>query len=239
MSTLGSTSPGTPVPTTVGWQREGMNGLVLLASGILTFGAGVYKDLALGTPAEKLLFAFSAFALLLTILCGVMCAFWLNRYANLRENEGAQRQPPAADPATVKPLDARAMPAEMQTARRRYSRFYYTTLSAFCASMVLITLLLLVGISSKNSSSSKDKKECQPCLVTVQPTAAPLRYNITLSARHTSRNGTQVQHTFLLDQSTGRVWQMFCRKGSPEDEVEFRRIEVDGVQDSNGASAPH
>ncbi len=238
MSTLGSTSAGTPVPTTMGWEREGMNGLVVLASGILTFGAGFYKDLALDTRGEKFFFACSACTLLLTILCGVMCVFWLNRYANLRENEGAQQQPPATDPATAKPRGARAMPAEMQTARKWYYRLYYSTLSTFCASMFFITVLLLAGISS-TGSSSKDKKDCQPCSVTVQAAAAPPRYNITVSAQHTGRHGVQVQHTFLLDQSTGHVWQMFCRKGSQEEEVEFRRIEVEGVQDSRGVPTPH
>jgi uncharacterized iron-regulated membrane protein len=217
----------------MGWLREGMNGLVVLASGILTFGAGFYKDLALSTRGEKALFACSACALLLTILCGVMCAFWLNRYVNLRENDGDRQRPPAADPATAKPLDARVMPAGMQTARRWYYGLYYGTLSAFCASMIFITLLLLVGICS-TSSSSKDKKDCQPCAVTVQTNAAPLRYNITISARHIGRHGTQVQHTFLLDQSTGRVWQMFCRKGGGE--VEFRKIGVEGVVDSKDVS---
>ncbi len=228
-----STPSVASIPTTMGWLREGMNGLVVLASGILTFGAGLYKDLALGTLAQKVLFACSAFALLLTILCGVMCAFWLNRYVNLRENESAQKGPPADHLATGQHIDAPAMPAATQLARRRYYLFYYGTLTAFCVSMLLITVFLLVGVFS-TSSSSTGKKDCQPCAVTVQPAATQLRYSITKSARHIGSHGTQVEHTFLLDQSTGQVWEMFCRKNGRE--VEFRKIEVEGVQDSTDIS---
>ncbi len=236
MASPGSTPPVTAIPATMGWLREGMNGLVVLASGILTFGAGLYKDFALDTFVQRILFACSASALLLTILCGVFCAFWLNRYVNLRENEGAQQQLPADDSLTGQHLDTGVMPAGMRSARARYYFFYYSTLVAFCASMIFVTILLLAGVFSTNSAS-KVKKDCQPCSLAVQPTPGPLGYSISISAPHIGAHGTRVQHTFLLDQSTGRVWQMFCREGRKE--VEFRKIEVEGVQDSRDASVRH
>jgi hypothetical protein len=87
------------------------------------------------------------------------------------------------------------------------------------------------------SPTSKDKKNCQPCSVVVQSAATSPRYSITISARHVGRRRNQVQHTFLLDQSNGRIWEMFCRKGSQE--VEFRRIQVEGMQDSTDAPVVH
>jgi hypothetical protein len=218
----------------MGWLREGMNGLVVLASGILTFGAGLYKDLALGATAQKIFFVLSAVALLATILCGVFCSFWLNRYANLRENDRPPQQLPADRSAAIEPAETRQMPAPMRSAQKWYYRFYYSTLSTFCASMLLITTFLLVGVFTA-SASSKDKAGVQPCSVTVQPAPPSLGYSVAMSARHIGPRGAQVQHTFLLDQSTGKVWQMACHKGGQE--VEFRRIHVEGLQDLKDVAA--
>jgi hypothetical protein len=227
MSNSGNPGQGLAIPTTMGWLREGMNGLVVLASGILTFSAGFYKDLTLSTFPQKMLFAFSAIALLVTIVCGILCAFWLNRYVNLRENESPQQAVPA-ESARGKDPQAREMPLEMQNAKRWYYFYYYATLVAFCLGMALITGLVLVGISSATSSARKD---CQPSSLTVQSTATPLRYSFGTSAQHAGFRGRIIQHTFLLDQYTGQVWQMFCRKDGQQ--VEFRKIDVEGIPNPN------
>jgi hypothetical protein len=233
MADSGSSPPVASIPTTMGWLREAMNGLVVLASGILTFGAGLYKDLALGTIAQKVFFVSSALALLATILCGVFCTFWLNRYTNLREVDSASRQP-ATDQSRTEHPEVREMPAPMRRAQKWYHRFYYSTLFTFCASMFLITTFLLIGVSSA-SALSTDKKDCQACSVTVQPTATmQSRYTIVKSAPHGGPRGAQVQHTFLLDQSTGTVWQMFCVQGG--EEVEFRKIQVQDVRELKGGT---
>lgn len=50
------------------------------------------------------------------------------------------------------------------------------------------------------------------------------RYAVTYSAVHQTNHGREA-HTFLVDETTGNLWQMRC---TPDDSVEFKGIQRDG-----------
>jgi hypothetical protein len=54
----------------------------------------------------------------------------------------------------------------------------------------------------------------------------PDHFIITKSAKVIGRGGRVHYHTFLLDNSTGETWEMFC---APNGTVEFRKIAVEGL----------
>jgi len=54
------------------------------------------------------------------------------------------------------------------------------------------------------------------------------RFAIVADPAHIGPNGKKHSHTFLLDQKSGSVWDVFCRRDGT---VEFRRVSVDGIFD--------
>jgi hypothetical protein len=83
-----------------------------------------------------------------------------------------------------------------------------------CIAAVLTLVFLPAAILTFKDDAKKLECPCgctTVCQGTNQISIAPDRFAIVYSAAHPGRGG-QVQHTFLLDQQTGNLWQMVCRK---------------------------
>lgn len=79
----------------------------------------------------------------------------------------------------------------------------------------IAALLAIVFLPAAILNFHDDAKPPAPCCSACpqpQPQPAADRYAIVLSAIHPGRGGV-MQHTFLLDKQTGRIWQMVCQKG--------------------------
>jgi hypothetical protein len=78
--------------------------------------------------------------------------------------------------------------------------------------------LFLAGVLLLWSRHVPAKVDAGPAVVT--PAEAPLRYAIALSAIHMTNHGREA-HTFLINQSDGKVWQMVC---SPDGTIAFNEV---------------
>src|SRR5439155_3369642 len=93
---------------------------------------------------------------------------------------------------------------------------YYGLRLTFLGGMSsLACLLLAVALMGNGQASPKQGT-----------TDKELHYAIVPSGEHVPRSGKLHEHTFLLNEKTGQVWQMVCLPGH---ELRFRKTEVEGL----------
>jgi hypothetical protein len=188
---------------------QGVNWLVGL-SGAAIGGALLKFDWLLALhPAAKVLFLVASSLFFGSILCGVYYVFQL--FA-VRRNQGNLGQIKSQWPADEKAVNAATSDLNRVTGRAR--TFQDLTILAFLGASV--TSILALGVA----------------LFSPRPTSEPPQSKYLLSTFEVRLRGTPLHtHTFLLNQQTGEIWEMLCRKGGT---VEFRRVRktaYDGSQE--------
>lgn len=79
--------------------------------------------------------------------------------------------------------------------------------------------LLALGLWWKCGQSKADP------VAVVTPAPAAARYAVAYSAVHQTNHGREA-HTFLVEETTGNLWQMRC---TPDESVEFKGVQRDGA----------
>ena len=156
---------------------------------------------------------------MINVAAGAAYIGWINRLRRVKERLGEIQGELSAlsrtgDPQAVQLLTAeedrlrreqKEAPAEMQS-------WYLVLIGSWCVAAIMIGLLFWMAIVWPQKKTEE--------IVKAQ-VSDPLRYTITQSAVHRTKEGKQA-HTFLLNQQTGDMWQMIC---DPHGTVTaFRRV---------------
>jgi hypothetical protein len=161
------------------------------------------------------------FAFAVSIFSGVIYLPWLNLIARADERiSEIEMLLPAATGAKVTELEAEKLDRQSQRKAAVDRLPLLKMIHNVAFAVALLTLCLgVVGVFFYKAEPAKLAQETN-------------RYVMTQSAVHRTNHGMEA-HTFLLDQVTGTIWQMFCQKG---DQVQFREIQR---TDANGVVQKH
>jgi hypothetical protein len=188
----------------IGQARQGANWLVGL-SGAAVGGALAKLDWVLKFPTwGKLGFLVGALFFMLSILGGVFYAFQLfsTKLAKRKLDEEKVKQPRVQ-------ADLDAATKRLKEANDKVSRFHYLTMGTF-AFACFSTVVCLGSVLFHHPPPPPPK----PAAV------APNAYTLTTVPVHIGGRLSH-SHTFLLNQQTGKIWEMTCHKGK---QVEFQRV---------------
>lgn len=194
-------------------------------SGAAVGGAFLNFDKVSASPWwVRLVFFLAVAAFSVAVYYGVHYIFYLNEVANQTERATliAKALQGASDEQKQK-LDAQAAQANeaIDEAWENVGDAHDYSIPAFGVGMALSVLLLgfamLAGPLPKPGEAGTQNFISVPRDAASSATPA---FEITQSAVHATGHGREA-HTFLLNQQSGDVWQMICRK---PDEVEFRRV---------------
>jgi hypothetical protein len=194
---------------------QGTNWLVGL-SGAAVGGALAKLDWVLKFPKwGKIGFLVASLCFMFSILVGVFYAFQLFAL-KLRKQKLEEEK---AKPSPVQ-ADIDAAKQRLDQANEKVAQFHYLTMAAF-ALACLATVACLGVVLFQPAAATKPLK----------PESAPIIKNAYALTNLPVHVGGQLSHshTFLLNQQTGAVWQMTCRKGSL---VEFHRVLRTGLNGS-------
>jgi hypothetical protein len=89
---------------------------------------------------------------------------------------------------------------EQKDATKEMPSWYLFFTVPFYAGVLIAVGVLCAGVVLPHRAADDAK---------TRPVAEPLRFAITQSAVHPTKNGREA-HTFLLNQQTGELWQMIC-----------------------------
>jgi len=174
----------------------------------------------------KYLITFLVLLLVLNIGAGAIYLLWINRVRRIKERlkEIQEELLPVAikrNPRATQTLagEKYSLRRELKDAPKEMQSWYWLLVGSWVAAAFIAALILVVAIWSPRKTAEDNK---------VPFVSEPLRFTITQSAIHNTKNGRQA-HTFLLNQQTGEMWQMICdRHGTV---TAFQRV---GRLDLNG-----
>lgn len=219
--------PNTEATNTFSIYREGAKWLVSLA-GAAVGGAFTQYEKVLPLPLWlKVLFFAAVLAFLLVVIAGVYQYYWFlymsNQEERVKDLRPEQKQPQEQISSAEKrdPSDSPA-PREIKILHR-------VLMYSFLIGVVFTAILSFAVFRSTQSSPTTSgicalyiKNGCKENKADAQ------EFTIALSAVHKTGHGKEA-HTFLLNRTTGELWQMVCKAPG---QVEFRRIHKIGF---NGA----
>lgn len=106
---------------------------------------------------------------------------------------------------------------------------YRTQVTASVVASALALVFLPFAILQYKDDPKKPEAVCCPPPCCARAEASPPgvdRFAVVYSAVHRGRGGERMQHTFLLDKQTGKLWQMICQKNGTVAFQETLRIEA-------------
>ena len=197
-----------------------------MADALSSYGEGVKWQIGLSTAAlaglwaklEFLLdqpvevrYAAAGIAALLvaSVWVGAEYLRWLIKVPTIKDRMAAIEAIPIGNRTAEQTADLARLNTSYQEARDAIPSWHRASVITFFVTCLVAAAGVFAAVS-----------RLQPAKKTDSPTPVALRYQIALSAVHQTGHGREA-HTFLLDQSTGDVWQMVCTN---EGLVSFRRI---------------
>jgi len=190
--------------------QEHLKTIVTVASGTLVLTVSFIKDV-IGTsgPEARLiwLLILSWVALALSICAGVMSL------ATLVNN---------LDDADFE-LDEDGVPFAFAAGKRGIV-LRWDQLSIGMFGLGMASLAAFGAVNYESFLTHKEAK--QESAIEKRLDDNPDRFSIVSSSTHPVASGDLSKHTFLLDQTTGEMWEMFCVRGT---EVRFKKIVVEDI----------
>jgi hypothetical protein len=219
---------------TISAYNEGVIWLVGISAAAVG-GAFLNIEKIAGTP----LYVRSAFCLvvilfLLSIYLGVLYAFYLLHAFSMKEKIADLQTQMTDDSA-----NREAYTEQIKTKRNRLwedekqvNRIHSPLLWSFALGLLCAAILLCIAAFSAQPKVTA--APAQPATA-VSVASSGQFYKVVYSAVHAHRTGREA-HTFLLNESSGEMWQMICRQSN---EVEFRRVHRIGLDGSEEVHAAH
>lgn len=187
---------------------EGMKWVIAFSVAAVAGGFTHLSDLSKLSDNVKGLGAASAVAFIVAAYCGIqyMVHLWTSEERKrLIEEIQAGGACTKEEEKEIEKLRER-----IDTSKKSRVVLYGGQAIASLVAVVLTAIFLPMAILGFHD----DAKPPTPCC-TACPPPQPVadRYSVVLSAVHPGSRGGVMQHTFLLDKQTGRIWQMVCQKG--------------------------
>lgn len=223
--------PDAPVQDAAAGYIDAVKWLVGISGAVL---AGVYlhPEMLTGLPLRgRVYLAVVMFLFGMSIFGGVVYLFWINRVRRRKERiaeiEKEQSAPvvvPDREKGNQLREEKETLIEEEKRSQRLRAIWFAVFTGAFYLGSLMGLIMFCVQVAFAEKHDDCKKKDCEGKTVLVDP----LRYTMTQSAVHRTGHGMQA-HTFLLDQTTGEIWQMICdQKGVVVAFQRVKRLEEEG-----------
>lgn len=195
---------------------DGVKWLIALSAAGLGGAAALLEKVQVQPQAVKYFFVLTVAALAASVLLGCVYYFRLISAANtyetaLRKHVAVGNQADLFDPEAS---------ADVTKAKNSYRAIYPWVSSTFFAALFLIAIGLILATlfgAAPQKTSGKDAEETAE--------SAPLADHFSLfSTGGLTPKGLRHNHTFLLHDNQGHLWQMICEKNG---RVRFVKVPVE------------
>jgi hypothetical protein len=220
---------------------DGVKWLVGISAAALGGAFLHVKEINEQPPAVRVVIAIAIVAFFVSIYGGVNYLLWLNGLAASKERirESNEKLQSETDKGKRNELQAHVEKQERRIARAEstmptWHRIYTI---AFSSALLVATFALCCAVIAghdEKKPAAPPPEDSTERKASAEP--APLaRFHIVYSAVHQTGHGREA-HTFLIDDQTGKLWQMVC---SGKDAVAFRLVERTGANaEAAGSPAP-
>jgi hypothetical protein len=181
--------------------------------------------------------------LCLAALCSLAVPGMLDRYLRIAakgkpkavsvQNGG---EPAAEEEKTAWPAEKNPDTATQKEWSSRPAMIWKTKAAANLSYLFLALAVIGLAVFAIYQSVQPPKKNVQGEQPHVGPSSPPAHYEMVYSAVHHTRHG-QEAHTFLLDQTTGDLWQMVCSVDGVVSFRRIRRLDVNGKVEAQASVA--
>jgi hypothetical protein len=209
----------------IGTYGEGVKWLVGLSASVVA-GAFLHLKEIDGQPLYlRILIAAALILFFVSIWSGINYLLWLNAVGADRERIKESREELRGSVTEKEKLElerridrSKGRIGVSETAMPPWHQLYtYTFAGGLAISMLSITLALIVAPTPRGEPQSEKNPSLSKNEVAIAPTS---RFHLGYSAVHQTSHGKEA-HTFLVDDQTGRIWQMMCMS---KDEVTFKQV---------------
>jgi hypothetical protein len=201
--------------------EEHLKQVITIASGTLALTVSFLKDIVGNSGGKSVwpgLLPFCWIALAISIMAAVVCIATLVNNLDAPDLERSNRDP-------TKPW-IKAFGAA--------SKQYIVNIEWIALLSFMVGMLSLAVFASRNYqlflSRTADEAEARHQLAKQSN-----HFAIVPDPDHLGSDGKKHSHTFLIDQNTGTVWDLYCRQ---DKSVDFRRVPIDGISNPIMSAQP-